>query len=131
MRRWTGFNPSRASGSALETMTDMEYSRNERSISSWMSMGSMAAKPASPFPLPSSMVVSLICSPPPLDIEEANVLGVRLDEVAAKLHIIAHQDRAHLVGDRRLLQLDLEEGPLGRIHRRLLQLAEVHLPEAL
>ena len=41
MRRWTGFRPSRTSGSARETMTDIEYSRKDRSISSWISMGSM------------------------------------------------------------------------------------------
>ena len=42
IRRCTGFRPSRTSGRARATMTDMEYSRNERSISSWISMGSTA-----------------------------------------------------------------------------------------
>jgi len=37
----TGFNPSRASGSARETMTDMEYSRNEPLHLQLISMGSM------------------------------------------------------------------------------------------
>ena len=41
IRRCTGLRPSRTSGSARDTMTDMEYSRNERSISSWISMGSI------------------------------------------------------------------------------------------
>ena len=48
IRRWTGFRPSRASGRARDTMTDMAYSRKERSISSWISTGSMPATTVSP-----------------------------------------------------------------------------------
>ena len=34
MRRCEGFNPSRASGSARDTMTDIEYARKDWDISS-------------------------------------------------------------------------------------------------
>jgi len=36
-----GFSPSLASGRARDTMTDIEYSRKDRSISRLISMGSM------------------------------------------------------------------------------------------
>src|SRR5487761_1329398 len=53
MRRWTGFRPARPSGSARWTMTDMEYSRKERSISSWISIGTMpTTEPPPPSPPP-------------------------------------------------------------------------------
>jgi hypothetical protein len=34
MRRWEGFKPSRASGRARETITDIEYARKDWDISS-------------------------------------------------------------------------------------------------
>jgi len=40
MRRCTGLSPSRTSGSARETMTLIEYSRNELRSSVWISIGS-------------------------------------------------------------------------------------------
>ena len=58
IRRCTGLSPSCTSGRARATMTDMEYSRNERSISSWISIGSteppVGGSPAggAAFPLP-------------------------------------------------------------------------------
>src|ERR1022692_1364968 len=58
MRRWTGFRPSRTSGSARETMTDIEYSRKERSISSWISMGSMNPEVSSSVPDPTAPSLS-------------------------------------------------------------------------
>src|SRR5580698_6109567 len=113
MRRCTGLSPSRTSGRARDMMTDIEYSRNERSISSWISMGS--TKPSTSV-LPSSLGPGVRVSSPaamistvPSDVEEPDVLGVLLDEVPAELHVLAHEDRAHLVGRRRLLHVDLEE----------------------
>src|SRR5579862_9845238 len=107
MRRCTGLRPSRTSGRARDTMTDMEYSRKERSISSWISMVSMAGGvgsgtsvpvPPSP-PLPR---LGMVCwssfpgRPSPRraasDVEEAHVLGVGLDEVAAHVDVVAHED---------------------------------------
>src|SRR4051794_6287415 len=106
MRRCTGLRPSRASGSARDTMTDMEESRNDRSLSSWISMGSMPPKStAEPSPSLSSGgggVVSLMRVVPscarPSDVEEAHVLGVGLDEVLARLDVVAHQLGEDLVG---------------------------------
>src|SRR5271166_1777388 len=107
-------------------MTDMEYSRNERSISSWISMGSIAAGvgsgtsvpvPPSP-PLPrlgmvcwSSFSGAVAALGAASDVEEAHVLGVRLDEVATHLDVVAHEHRAHLVGQGGLLHTDLEQRP--------------------
>src|SRR5580698_6016785 len=117
IRRCTGLSPSRTSGRARETMTDMEYSRNERSISSWISMGSMKPKtavsppppsPELPFvPAPRVLVGGAMVSVPsngvPSDVEEAHILGVGLDEVAPQLDVVAHQHGADVVGQRRLL----------------------------
>src|SRR5580698_5844196 len=110
MRRWTGFRPSRTSGRARETMTDIEYSRKERSISSWISMGSMNPEVASSVPDPAAPSLSrpgILCpylhhwnlhhwsclattgrrlrrDTPVVrsDVEEAHILGVGLDELA-------------------------------------------------
>src|SRR5579862_5326441 len=169
MRRWTGLRPSRTSGSARETITDMEYSRNERSISSWISIGSMnpstsASSGGAPVPsrplrrpfvlvpvplvggrlaiacVPGWSVVSVVrwwtpssvCRPAGRsDVEEPDVLCVRLDEVPSSLDVVAHQDRAHVVGERRLLEADLEQRTLCRVDRRVAQLVEVHLAEPL
>src|SRR3984957_14822339 len=96
MRRCAGLSPSRTSGRARETMTDMEYSMNERSISSWISMGSMnprtvsvLASGACPLPLWPLVVVLDVLDVCRLggigsgssDVEEAGVLCVGLDEV--------------------------------------------------
>src|SRR5438045_3409186 len=106
-------------------MTDMAYSRKERSISSWISMGWMLPKVVpvpSPFPLlPSSGgpggAVTLIERPPSsadslalgrcplirsqarsLDVQEPDVAGIGGDEVFAKLDVLTHEDRHDLVG---------------------------------
>src|ERR1039458_1879594 len=140
IRRCTGFRPSRTSGSARETMTDIEYSMNDRSISSWISMGSMNPRTVTP-PLLSAPCPFALC---PLvvvfrvvrrgamlsgssDVEEASVLCVGLDEVPSLLDVVSHQDRADLIGQRGLLDVDLQERALGRIDGGLLQFPEVHL----
>ena len=48
-----------------------------------------------------------------------------------RLDVVAHQDREHLVGDRGLLDRDLQQRALRRVHGRLPELLGVHLAEAL
>ncbi len=43
------------------------------------------------------------------DVEESHVLGVALDEVPAQLDVVAHEHRAHLVGDGRLFHGHLQQ----------------------
>src|ERR1017187_8811064 len=105
-------------------MTDIEYSRKERSISSWISIGSIAPmtapSPLSPgpsapgvpglFPLPramnpnclhySSWNWSAFLSRPARwrresDVQETNVLRVGLDVGATHVHVVAHEDRTN------------------------------------
>src|SRR5580692_6510937 len=107
MRRCTGLSPSRTSGSARATMTDMEYSRNERSISSWISIGSISPltgssaggaslpppEPAPPRPEPRvDCAMSPYSSSGRSDVEETDIFGVGLNEVAPELHVVTHQD---------------------------------------
>jgi len=120
-------------------MTDMEYSRNERSISSWISMGSMepiggsgTSVPVPPDPAPPSPAprLAMVCRYPfdfgaipgtatagarPSNVEEAHVLGIALDEVAPQFNVVAHEDGTHLVSHRRLLHCDLQQGTLTRV----------------
>src|ERR1700743_2488350 len=134
MRRWTGFRPSRASGRARDTMTDMAYSRKERSISSWISMGSMPPKVV-PVPSPSSGGggggVTSDMQSLSSDVQEPDVAGVGGDEVLAGLDVLAHQDAAHLVGQGGLLDVDPEQGPVLLGLGRAPELLPVHLPQAL
>src|SRR5919197_2682863 len=65
------------------------------------------------------------------DIQESDVAGVLLDEGPPRLHLIAHQLREDLVGERRVLDVDPDQHPLRRIHRRLAELVRVHLAETL
>src|SRR5579872_4754696 len=136
--------PSRTSGNAREVMTDMEYSMNERSISSWISIGSMnpstVCTPSAGAPLPlwplvdarGVLVVLLLGMWSwSSDVEEAGVLGVGRDEVLALLDVVAHQDGADLVGEGRLLDADLQQRPPGGVDGGVLQLVEVHLAQAL
>jgi hypothetical protein len=68
MRRCTGLRPSRTSGRARETMTDMEYSRKERSISKLISTGSMYPKVSSEgVGVASSFFLAMVLSSP-LDV---------------------------------------------------------------
>src|SRR3982751_2296523 len=65
------------------------------------------------------------------DIEDPHVLRVLLDELAPGLDLVAHQLREDLVRERRVLDLDPDKHALRRVHRRLAELARVHLAEAL
>ena len=60
-----------------------------------------------------------------------DVAGIPLDEVAARLDLVAHQHREHLVGSGGVLDGHLLEDAVRRVHGRLAQLARVHLAEAL
>src|SRR5215472_10175144 len=55
----------------------------------------------------------------PSDVQVLHVERVVLDELAARLDLIAHQRREHQVGFGVVLGLDLQERPLRGIHRRL------------
>src|ERR687898_2167681 len=65
------------------------------------------------------------------DIEEADVLRVFLDEDPARLDLVPHQHREELAGADLVLDLDTDEQPPLRIHRRLPELVLVHLAETL
>src|ERR1700722_11628555 len=132
IRRCTGFSPSRASGRARETMTDMAYSRKERSISVWISIGSipLGGSPGGSLPSsPGGRVMSLIAVPS--DVQESGVEGVGRYEVLALFDVVAHQDAARLVGEGRLLDVHPQQRPLHLVHGGGAELAPVHLPEAL
>src|ERR1700722_15708126 len=132
IRRCTGFSPSRASGRARETMTDMAYSRKKRSISVWISIGSIPLGGSPGGSLPSSAggsVMSLIGRPS--DVQESGVEGVGRYEVLALLDVVAHQDAAGLVGSRRFLYVHSQQRPLRLVHGGGAKLAPVHLSEAL
>jgi len=51
--------------------------------------------------------------------------------VATLGDVVAHEDRTDLVSQRGLLDRDLQQGALRRVHRRVAQLVEVHLAESL
>src|ERR1044072_5546695 len=93
-RRCTGLSPSRTSGRARATMTDIAQSRNLERISCSSSRGSIRPGPSAP--------VSTS------DIEEG-VLRVLLDEDSARLDLVAHQHREELVGSTGVLDLDAHE----------------------
>src|SRR4051794_15604962 len=65
------------------------------------------------------------------DVEEADVLGVLLDEALARLDVVTHERGEHLVGDRGLLDRDLEERARLAVHRGRAELLPVHLAETL
>src|SRR4051812_45246442 len=64
-------------------------------------------------------------------IEEPHVFGVGLDELLPELDVLAHEDGADLVGQGGLLDGDLEQGALVRVHGGVAQLGVVHLAQAL
>src|ERR1700712_1648878 len=65
------------------------------------------------------------------DVEEAHVLGVGLDEVLARLDVVAHQLGEDLVGHDGGLDANLQQGATLGVHGGLAQLVVVHLAEAL
>src|SRR5688500_7820726 len=91
IRRCTGLRPSRTSGRARAVRTDMAYSRKERSISSWISIGSISTRMSPSSPGGSASLIDAS------DVEEPNVVGVGDDEVLAALDVLTHEDRHDLV----------------------------------
>src|SRR5690242_5166550 len=65
------------------------------------------------------------------DVKVAHLAGLGLDELLARLDPLAHELGEDLVGHRGVLDLDAEQGPCLRVHRRLPELVGVHLAEAL
>src|SRR5690606_37809898 len=66
-----------------------------------------------------------------LDVEEADVLGVALDEGAPGLDVLTHQHAEDLVGCSGIVDGDLLKRARRVIHRGLPQLLRVHLTETL
>src|SRR4051794_41028290 len=66
-----------------------------------------------------------------LNIQEPNVLGITGDEGAPCLDVLAHQHAEQFVSRRSIIQGDLEQHPLLRVHRGVPQLLRVHLTQAL
>src|ERR1700693_6216221 len=65
------------------------------------------------------------------DVEETHVFGVRLDETAACVDVVAHERREDLVCDRGVFDRALQQRAGGRVHRRVAELLPVHLAETL
>ena len=65
------------------------------------------------------------------DVEEAHVGGVALDERAASIDVVAHEDREGLVGVCGLVEGDLLEDSALRIHGGFPQFVVVHFAQAL
>ena len=55
--------------------------------------------------LRSALTVALF---PPLDVEEANVLGILLDELFAWLDVVSHEVHERLLGGDRIVDRDLQ-----------------------
>src|SRR5690349_4700859 len=66
-----------------------------------------------------------------LNIEVADVQRVRLDELSARLDLVAHEGREDVVRLVGVLDLHLQERAALGIHGRLPELARIHLAEAL
>src|SRR5215472_9740181 len=65
------------------------------------------------------------------DVEVAHSLGVRGDEFLARLYVAAHQLFEDVVDGSDVLDLHLQKGPGGRVHRGIPELLSIHLAEAL
>src|SRR4029077_11792406 len=65
------------------------------------------------------------------DVEVADALGVRLDELLPRLDVRSHQLLERVVDGGDVLDLDLQQHAGLRVHRRLPQLFGVHLAKTL
>ena len=92
-------------------MTDMAYSKNERSISTFISMGWIPVPAAHLAVVPCDLREHYVSH---LDVQEPYFAGVIDDELLALLDVVAHQNAARLVSNGRLLDLHLQERPLPR-----------------
>src|SRR5207245_1699329 len=58
----------------------------------------------------------------PVVVDVLDFQGVLLDELAARLDLLAHQGAEHFVGLEGVFEVDLQERPLVRVERRFPQL---------
>src|SRR4051812_27985377 len=65
------------------------------------------------------------------DVEIPDIERVVLDELAARLHLVAHQRREHLIGFGVVFSADLKQRAMVRVHRGVPQRIGVHLAQAL
>src|SRR6266508_5445318 len=77
-----------------------------------------------------SVAIYGLILPRPSGVDE-RFLGVRLDERAASLDVLAHQDAEHAIGRRGVLEGDPLQDARLRVHGGLPQLLGVHLAEPL
>src|SRR5215217_1428597 len=68
---------------------------------------------------------------PASDIQVRHQAGVALDEVAARLDLVAHEHREDAVRAGGVVDANPSEGAVAGVHRRLAQLVGVHLAEPL
>src|SRR6266542_6942872 len=66
-----------------------------------------------------------------LDIKEANVLSIALDETAARLDVLTHQHAEQLIRVRCVIERDLQQETCFRVHRRHPELRCRHLTQTL
>src|SRR4051794_35482745 len=66
-----------------------------------------------------------------LDVQVGHFAGVALDELASRLHRVAHQHREDLVGAGGVVDRHLLERAVLGVHRGLEELVGVHLAQAL
>src|SRR5579863_1225095 len=69
--------------------------------------------------------------PSGLNVQVLHIERVVFDELAPRLHLVAHEDREDLVGLHCVVEAHLQHHARVRIERGLPQLARVHLAEAL
>src|SRR5450759_3533133 len=79
------------------------------------------------------MASTAICTlgKPSSDVEVADGLGVRLNELLARLHVRSHQLRERFVHGGDVLDPDLQQHARIGVHGRLPKLLSVHLAETL
>src|SRR5688500_3162577 len=65
------------------------------------------------------------------DVQILHVLRILLDELPARLDVVAHQRREDLVGFDRVLERHLEDRARLGIHGRLPELVRIHLAQTL
>ena len=76
-------------------------------------------------------VVSVICHSILLDVQESNVAGVLLDELLARLDLIAHELADRALGLGGIVDAHLQKRTGSRLHGGFPQLLGIHLAQAL
>jgi hypothetical protein len=65
-----------------------------------------------------------------LNVKELDFESMVADEISPLLDVLAHQDTKKAVRFARVIELDVQQRPGGRIHRRFPQLVGVHFAQA-